>query len=49
MIHAAGHLRDGLLCQKTAEQLAQLWQAKVLGTWLLDRQTRQGELDFFVG
>uniref|UniRef100_UPI000467ED66 type I polyketide synthase n=1 Tax=unclassified Serratia (in: enterobacteria) TaxID=2647522 RepID=UPI000467ED66 len=48
VIHTAGVLDDGILREQTAEQLANVFAAKVQGAINLDEQTRERDLDFFV-
>ncbi|WP_039837505.1 ketoreductase domain-containing protein, partial [Paenibacillus sonchi] len=48
VIHAAGVAGEGLLVRKTAGQIREVLSAKVTGTWVLDRLTREDELDFFM-
>lgn len=48
IIHSAGVLRDSLLKKKTAEEMGAVFAPKVFGTFHLDKQTREENLDFFV-
>ncbi|WP_233475920.1 SDR family NAD(P)-dependent oxidoreductase [Paenibacillus sonchi] len=48
VVHAAGVAGEGLLVRKTAGQIREVLSAKVTGTWVLDRLTREDELDFFM-
>jgi len=48
VLHLAGTRQDGLLRQKTAQQLDQVLQPKVAGTWNLDLATAGQPLEFFL-
>lgn len=48
IIHAAGRAGAGFMINKTAEQLAGVVDAKILGAWNLHQLTQQDSLDFFV-
>ncbi|MPZ78876.1 MAG: SDR family NAD(P)-dependent oxidoreductase [Actinophytocola sp.] len=48
VIHAAGVLRDGLVARKTARDVRDVLEPKILGALNLDRATRDDPLDFFV-
>lgn len=48
VLHSAGINRDRLLADKTAQDLVEVFAAKVIGSELLDRACRQLYLDFFV-
>ncbi|KJH66470.1 SDR family NAD(P)-dependent oxidoreductase [Chromobacterium violaceum] len=47
VLHAAGVNRDRSLARKTAQELVEVFAAKVIGTELLDRACRRFRLDFF--
>jgi acyl transferase domain-containing protein/NADPH:quinone reductase-like Zn-dependent oxidoreductase/NAD(P)-dependent dehydrogenase (short-subunit alcohol dehydrogenase family)/acyl carrier protein len=50
IVHAAGVLADGPVSTMTWEQIDQVFQAKVYGTWALHQAARQQEsVRFFVG
>ncbi|TMC15504.1 MAG: SDR family NAD(P)-dependent oxidoreductase, partial [Chloroflexi bacterium] len=48
IIHAAGVLRDSLLRNKTAEEVLAVLSPKVIAVEVLDEQSREMALDFFV-
>jgi NADP-dependent 3-hydroxy acid dehydrogenase YdfG/acyl carrier protein len=48
IFHAAGVSEDGVLLQQDPERWARVLRPKVQGGWLLDRMTREIELDHFV-
>ncbi len=48
VMHAAGVLRDGLLANKTLDDVRAVLTPKILGAVNLDRATRDDPLDFFV-
>jgi len=48
IIHCAGAIRDSLLINKTREETETVIAAKVWGTLLLDEETKDLKLDFFV-
>jgi acyl transferase domain-containing protein/acyl-CoA synthetase (AMP-forming)/AMP-acid ligase II/thioesterase domain-containing protein/acyl carrier protein len=48
VVHAAGVLQDRTLLQLDAAALAEVFNAKVAGAWLLDRLLAEAPLDFFV-
>ncbi|TFF02915.1 SDR family NAD(P)-dependent oxidoreductase [Pseudomonas sp. BCA14] len=48
VLHGAGINRDRLLAHKTAQDMVEVFAAKVIGTELLDRACRRLYLDFFV-
>lgn len=48
VIHAAGVVRDSLVRNKTAEEMAAVLAPKIDGTLLLDEATKSQPLDFFV-
>jgi acyl transferase domain-containing protein/acyl carrier protein len=48
VIHSAGVLDDGGLIQLDAQRFTRVLAPKVKGGWLLDRLTRQDQLDWFV-
>ena len=48
IIHSAGVLRDSFLRKKTPEEMEAVFAPKVFGTFHLDEQTRDEDLDFFV-
>ena len=48
VIHGAGVLRDSFVIRKTADELREVFGAKVTGVVVLDEATRDLELDFFV-
>lgn len=47
VVHAAGVAREKEFDQKTADDFREVLAAKVAGTWLLDKYTRDQNLDFF--
>ncbi|MBT2408798.1 MULTISPECIES: type I polyketide synthase [unclassified Streptomyces] len=48
VIHAAGHIQDALLSNKTAEDVEQVLAGKLAGAVHLDALTQGDELDFFM-
>jgi acyl transferase domain-containing protein len=48
IIHCAGVLDDGVLIHQDWQRFAKVMAAKVDGSWVLHRLTRDKELDFFV-
>ncbi|GGX54020.1 type I polyketide synthase [Streptomyces noursei] len=48
VVHAAMHIDDAPLRELTPERFASVLRPKVAGTLVLDRATRERELDFFV-
>lgn len=48
IIHSAGVLRDSFLRNKTVEEMDAVFAPKIFGTYHLDQQTREDDLDFFV-
>ncbi|MCK4258241.1 MAG: SDR family NAD(P)-dependent oxidoreductase [Halanaerobiales bacterium] len=48
VIHAAGIPGDGILFIKSQEAFDQVFNPKVFGTWVLEKITRNEDLDFFV-
>jgi polyketide synthase PksN len=48
IIHSAGVLRDSLLRKKTHQEMGAVFAPKIFGTFHLDQQTRDEDLDFFV-
>jgi len=48
VFHCAGTIEDSLLIDSTAEQMHRILAPKVCGTWLLDQQTHEIALDYFV-
>lgn len=48
VIHAAGDLRDGLIHNKDIIDFQYVIQSKVNGTIVLDQETREEQLDFFL-
>ncbi|MEW9698043.1 SDR family oxidoreductase [Paenibacillus sp. SI8] len=48
LLHCAGVAGDGLLILKDQKVFDDVIRPKVIGTWLLDRLTREDQLDFFV-
>lgn len=49
IIHSAGMAGQGYLITKSEETLKQVLLPKVLGTFNMDKLTRQDNLDFFIG
>ncbi|MBM0104580.1 SDR family NAD(P)-dependent oxidoreductase [Steroidobacter sp. S1-65] len=47
VFHCAGARSDNVIIKKTAEEVAQVLQPKVRGTWHLDAATQHLDLDFF--
>lgn len=47
IIHAAGVIQDDLLAMKTAQQIQEVFAAKIYGTLVLDMLFRTKKLDFF--
>ncbi|MCP5049873.1 MAG: SDR family NAD(P)-dependent oxidoreductase, partial [bacterium] len=48
IIHSAGVEGEGLLVRKSEKKFSNVLNPKVSGTWILDRLTRNDDLDFFV-
>lgn len=48
IIHCAGLSGGGFIRNKTEDELAKHFNAKIYGTWLLDYLTKDMELDFFI-
>ncbi|MDO8259968.1 MAG: SDR family NAD(P)-dependent oxidoreductase, partial [Candidatus Magasanikbacteria bacterium] len=48
IIHAAGTAGDGFIANKGEAELRRVLAPKVQGTWILERLTRNDNLDFFV-
>ncbi len=48
IIHSAGVLRDSFVRNKTLAEMEAVFAPKVFGTFLLDEQTKEEQLDFFV-
>ena len=48
IVHSAGVLRDSFLRKKTPEEMEAVFAPKIFGTFYLDEQTRDEDLDFFV-
>lgn len=48
VIHCAGVAGEGLLVRKPESRIRDVMAAKVRGTWILERITREDNLDFFV-
>jgi acyl transferase domain-containing protein/acyl carrier protein len=48
IIHGAGVEGEGLLVRKSERKFTNVINPKVMGTWILDRLTRDDELDFMV-
>lgn len=47
IIHSAGVIEDNFILRKTSEAFDRVVTPKMLGTWLLDEETRDQPLDFF--
>ncbi len=48
LIHSAGVGGEGFLAEKDEETLNKVLSSKIYGTWILDRLTREDNLDFFM-
>jgi NAD(P)-dependent dehydrogenase (short-subunit alcohol dehydrogenase family)/SAM-dependent methyltransferase/acyl carrier protein len=48
VVHAAAHIETGRVRDLSLDRMATMLRPKVTGTWLLDRATRDADLDFFV-
>ncbi|SHJ86463.1 Phosphopantetheine attachment site [Clostridium cavendishii DSM 21758] len=48
VIHAAGQPGNGFILNKDISEFEKVMNPKVLGTWLLDNETKQDNLDFFI-
>jgi len=48
VVHCAGVAGEGLLVRKEESRIREVMAAKVTGTWVLDKVTREDDLDFFV-
>ena len=48
VVHAAGVVQDEVLSRVSPATLEAVSRAKIVGSWLLHRQFRDDELDFFV-
>lgn len=48
LIHGAGVAGEGFLADKDEETLSKILSSKIYGTWILDRLTREDNLDFFM-
>jgi NADPH:quinone reductase-like Zn-dependent oxidoreductase/SAM-dependent methyltransferase len=48
IVHAAGTLDNAILARQDVSRLSSVMAAKVVGTWNLERATRDRALDFFV-
>ncbi len=48
IIHTAGIANDDLLINKTDEGFKKVLSPKVIGTWVLEKLTRDDDLDFFI-
>ncbi len=48
LIHSAGNAGDGFIIRKEKTTFDQVLAPKISGTWVLDRLTREDDLDFFI-